>query len=357
LATGLFKNLFTNAKLKFALLNSVIFVIVMGFFYYIIYNLYVGYAQEIIKNRSEELAKIAILKVVNHKNFTLPPGFSIKIESGGKVYYDVNNIDKDDRKTIKIQDRFEYNGNIYTVFLKASVEDIIESEKQIIFDASVLFFVLTLSVFGISYMFAGIFLKPIEDYTQKLDIILKGSVHAINTPVGILKLIDIKDKRAKEAISRIEDTVNRVKSIFISKPGEETLVNINEFVKDAVDSLEDALESKNITVNIEEETTLKVYVDPVDMSMIIENIFDNALKYNKENGFINVKISSSKLIVENPSEPISDTSKVFELFYREDESKEGLGLGLYIVKTLCQKNGISIKAKYEKGIFKIILEW
>jgi len=357
LATDLFKNLFTNAKLKFAILNSIIFVLVMGFFYYIVYNLYVGYAQEIIKNRSEELAKIAILKVANHKAFTLPPGFGITIKSNGKVYYDVNKIGKDDRDIIRIKDRFEYNGNIYTVLLKASMEDIIESEKEIIFYASLLFFVLTLSVFGISYLFAGIFLKPIEDYTQKLDIVLKGSMHAINTPVGILKLIDIKDKRAKEAIARIEDTVNRVKSIFISKPNEETLININEFVKDAVDSLEDALESKNIAVNIEEDTTLKVYADPMDMSMIIENIFDNAIKYNKENGFINVKISSSKLIVENPSEPISDASKIFELFYREDESKEGLGLGLYIVKALCQRNGISVKAKYENGTFKVILEW
>jgi hypothetical protein len=145
-------------------------------------------------------------------------------------------------------------------------------------------------VFGISYWFSGIFLKPIEDYTQKLDIVLKGSMHAINTPLSILKLSDIKDKRAKEAITRIEDTIGRVKSIFISKPSQETLLNINAFVEDALDALEDSLESKNIAVNLEENTTLKVYGDPVDISMIIENIFDNAIKYNKENGFINVKI-------------------------------------------------------------------
>ncbi|WP_461876393.1 sensor histidine kinase [Hydrogenobaculum sp.] len=357
MATDLFRNIFINARLKFALLNSFIFIFLMGFFYYITYNLYVGYAEEIIKNRSEELAKVALLKAVEHRHFSLPPGFSILIKSQNKVYYSADNLDKDDKRAIRLKDRFEYNGKIYTVFLKASVEDIIESEKRFIFYASVLFFVLVLFVFGLSYLFAGIFLKPIEDYTQKLDIVLKGSMHAINTPLSILKLSDIKDKKAKDAISRIEDTIGRVKSIFISKPSQETLLSINAFVEDVLDALEDSLESKNITVNLEENTTLKVYGDPVDISMIIENIFDNALKYNKENGFINVKISASKLIVENPSEPISDTSRIFELFYREDESKEGLGLGLYIVKTLCERNGIFVKAKYENGIFRIVLEW
>lgn len=357
MATDLFRNIFINARLKFAILNSFIFIIIMGLFYYLLYNLYVSYAEEIIKNRSEDIAKVALLKAVEKKRFTLPPGFSITIEHNHKIYYSADNMDKDDKRAIKLKDRFEYNGKIYTVFLKASVEDIVESEKRIMFYASLVFFGLTMVVFGISYWFSGIFLKPIEDYTKKLDIVLKGSMHAINTPLSILKLSDIKDKRAKEAISRIEDTIGRVKSIFISKPSQETLLNINAFVEDALDALEDSLESKNIAVNLEENTTLKVYGDPVDISMIIENIFDNAIKYNKENGFINVKISSSKLVVENPSEPIKDTSRLFDLFYREDESKEGLGLGLYIVKTLCERNAISVKAKYENGIFRIVLEW
>ncbi|MGV4403379.1 ATP-binding protein, partial [Pandoraea pneumonica] len=88
-------------------------------------------------------------------------------------------------------------------------------------------------------------------------------------------------------------------------------------------------------------------VDPIDISMIIENIINNAIKYNKENGFINIKILKNKLIVENPSEPIKDIDKIFDLFYREDETKDGLGLGLYIVKYLSDKNDISVKAKYK----------
>lgn len=329
----------------------------MGIFYYIIYNLYVDYATEIIKNRSEDLAKIAILRVVEHKPFVLPPGFSLTIKSNGKVLYKANKIDKDDKKIVKLHQVFEYQDNVYDVNLKSSIEDIIESEKRIFFYASLLYILLVAFVFVISYMFANIFLKPIKDYTEKLDIVLKGSIHAINTPIGILKLLDIKDKRAKEAIARIEDTISRIKTVSMSNASEKTLININEAVKDIIESLEDCLESENIKINLEEKNVLKAYVDPSDLSMILDNILNNAIKYNKENGFINIKIIGNKLIVQNPSDEISDISKIFDLFYREDESKEGLGLGLYIVKSLAERNDISVKAEYKNGIFQISLEW
>lgn len=358
MAIALFKlNIFENAKIKFALLNSITLVIVMGIFYYIIYNLYVGYATEIIKNRSEDLAKIAILRTTTHKPFSLPPGFSLIIKSDGQVLYQNNKIDKDSKKTIKLHQRFEYQGNIYDVYLKSSIEDIIESEKKIFFYATFLYMFLVISVFAISYMFANIFLKPIKDYTEKLDIVLKGSMHAINTPIGILKLLDIKDKKAKEAITRIEETINRIKTISMSKPQEKTLININEAIRDALESFEDCLESQNININFEEKNVLKAYVDPIDLSMILENILNNAIKYNKENGFINIKIVDNKLMVQNKSDEISDISRIFDLFYREDESKEGLGLGLYIVKTLSDRNDISVKAEYKDGVFQISLEW
>ncbi len=98
-------------------------------------------------------------------------------------------------------------------------------------------------------------------------------------------------------------------------------------------------------------------MDPIDLSMILENILNNAIKYNKENGFINIKIVDNKLMVQNKSDEISDISRIFDLFYREDESKEGLGLGLYIVKTLSDRNDISVKAEYKDGVFQISLEW
>ena len=47
--------------------------------------------------------------------------------------------------------------------------------------------------------------------------------------------------------------------------------------------------------------------------------------------------------------PIKDTSKLFEKNYRENESKRGLGLGLNMVKGICEKYGISYFITYKDG--------
>ena len=47
--------------------------------------------------------------------------------------------------------------------------------------------------------------------------------------------------------------------------------------------------------------------------------------------------------------PIKDTSKLFEKNYRENESKRGLGLGLNMVKGICEKYGISYEITYKDG--------
>ncbi|MEA3498818.1 MAG: hypothetical protein U9R16_07160, partial [Campylobacterota bacterium] len=47
--------------------------------------------------------------------------------------------------------------------------------------------------------------------------------------------------------------------------------------------------------------------------------------------------------------PIVDTDKIFDKNYREDESKRGLGLGLNMVKGICEKYDINYEVSYEDG--------
>lgn len=94
---------------------------------------------------------------------------------------------------------------------------------------------------------------------------------------------------------------------------------------------------------------------------IIYNLCDNAVKYNKENGRVEVKISETK---EEVSLVVSDTGvgipaeqkqRVFERFYRVDKSHSrksgGTGLGLSIVKhgVMLHRGKITLKSEENKG--------
>ena len=102
---------------------------------------------------------------------------------------------------------------------------------------------------------------------------------------------------------------------------------------------------------------------------MLYNLFDNAIKYNKVNGFAEIRINSEEnkiiLIVRDTGIgiPRSDQSRVFERFYRVDKGRSkadgGTGLGLSIVKhgAILHNAEIVLESEPDKGTeIKIIFD-
>jgi signal transduction histidine kinase len=84
-------------------------------------------------------------------------------------------------------------------------------------------------------------------------------------------------------------------------------------------------------------------------SRIIDNLLSNAAKYNKQNGSININLKNSNLYIVDTGIGIKEPKKVFNRFYKEQE--RGIGIGLHIVKKLCEELNIkiSLKSELDKG--------
>jgi signal transduction histidine kinase len=82
---------------------------------------------------------------------------------------------------------------------------------------------------------------------------------------------------------------------------------------------------------------------------IIDNLLSNAGKYNKTNGTVKVFMHFNKLIIEDTGVGIKNPSKIFTRYYKEQD--RGIGIGLHIVKKLCEKLNIaiSLKSQYQVG--------
>ena len=101
-------------------------------------------------------------------------------------------------------------------------------------------------------------------------------------------------------------------------------------------------------------------------SLMLNNLIQNAIRYGKEKGHVNVTLEKAEnhmsLIVADDGEGISpeDLPHIWDLFYRGDKSRssKGTGLGLALVKQIVEfhKGKISVESEPEKGsIFKITL--
>ena len=157
-------------------------------------------------------------------------------------------------------------------------------------------------------------------------------------------------------LSKIEETETTIKW----KP-----VEVSSLVRYARDLIEPQAAKKGITVKLD-LIPLYVYGNPALLSELVMNLLDNAVKYNRENGQVEVSLSKDDdRVVLTVSDtgigiPEDKQERIFERFYRAEESRNkatgGSGLGLSICKHIVEnhKGTLQISSKEGEGTTFII---
>ncbi len=136
--------------------------------------------------------------------------------------------------------------------------------------------------------------------------------------------------------------------------------NVSSQIIEVLLSMEQRLNEKKINVDgLEDMSDLKIYADRDLLHQVIYNLLDNAVKFTPEGGTITFfgkyENDATTITIRNSGQGISDDeiSRIFERFYKVDQSRsfdvKGVGLGLYIVKTIVNMHDGVIKADSKKG--------
>jgi signal transduction histidine kinase len=144
-------------------------------------------------------------------------------------------------------------------------------------------------------------------------------------------------------------------------------VNLNELIENVLKRLKPLANQKHIEILFESYRSVIAEIDEVKYSLVIANLVENAIKYNREYGLIKVTLNADhkqftlKVKDTGIGIPKDSTEKIFERFYRIDKTRSrdtgGTGLGLSIVrKTVIMHEGsVSCQSEENKGTtFKII---
>lgn len=196
---------------------------------------------------------------------------------------------------------------------------------------------------------------PLQSIIGSADLIESGLVKPEDMPrfIGHIKT------DAARLVSLVSDIIR------LSQLDENTEMNWENVdalsvAKEALEMVGPIAESRNISLTIEGEPAPLTSVHKL-LYDIIYNLCDNAVKYNKEGGFVkvNVKTAGDKVQVAVSDNGVgiapADQSRVFERFYRVDKSHSresgGTGLGLSIVKHAVAylKGSISLESTLGKG--------
>lgn len=123
--------------------------------------------------------------------------------------------------------------------------------------------------------------------------------------------------------------------------------NLNEIIISSIVMVQPFTQAHNITIDYEQKEHF-VYADPGRIRQILVNLLNNAIKYNKKNGFIEVYTSVSiegevEIHIKDSGIGIdsADQALIFEPFLRLDYAKDncidGIGIGLSLVKSLADR--------------------
>lgn len=181
---------------------------------------------------------------------------------------------------------------------------------------------------------------------------------------GFVKEEDIKQfagriyKEAQRLIQLVEDTIKISQLDEGEMPYEWEKVDLYTMSKSIFDTLKDTAFKKNVHLFIDGERMICTTVRPI-MEEILYNLCDNAVKYNREDGTVSIKLMQTQEDVSITVSdngigiPKEDQNRVFERFYRVDKShsKEigGTGLGLSIVKHGVAFLGGTLEMSSEEG--------
>ena len=350
-------------------------------------------SQALIKIFVEDGDDLIITK--NSSSTTDYNGFSIaKVDDSGRIiktYRDDSLIPDQDalqHKVIKALNSGKTSGFIGSYrFLKAetNVGNLIlflncqrELDSQHSFEKNSLLISIGViaSVFVLIVLVSKRVIAPIQETYIKQKQFITGASHELKTPLAIissnadvLEMMNGDSKWTQNIHNQVDRLTSLVNSLVVfSRMEEKDTVERTRF--DLTNALESRIEDfnelahfqkKNIVTDIDSD--LYYFGEEASIVQLMDILLENAIKYAPEDSGISVSLKKNRkyaiLKVSNKATvQKGDLSKVFERFYRLDESRnsaiKGYGIGLSMAQLIAEKHKETIRAYApEDGIFKI----
>jgi len=160
----------------------------------------------------------------------------------------------------------------------------------------------------------------------------------------------VKTRQTLEQLSRMNRSLLLLTKIDNGQFADVADVNFTESIQRLLPDYEMVYASKNIRLQTELQGDFIVRMDESLAQTLLSNLLKNAFVHNHEGGEITIKATTDSLLFENTGAPESlNRDYIFERFYHSSDNRQSLGLGLAVVKAICQRYGLRIDYAFNNG--------
>ena len=221
-------------------------------------------------------------------------------------------------------------------------------------------------------------IRKMRTLDQSREEFVSNVSHELKTPITSMKVLadsllmqeEVPAELYKEFLTDIVQEIDRenqivtdllslVKMDRTSAALNVTVLDVNEMIEKILKRLRPIAKQRNIEVLFESFRHVTAEVDEVKLSLAFNNLVENAIKYNIDNGWVHVSLNADhkyfyvKVQDSGVGIPEDSVDRIFERFYRVDKSHSreigGTGLGLAITRSAILMHRGAVKVDSVEG--------
>ncbi|WP_169942804.1 HAMP domain-containing sensor histidine kinase [Campylobacter sp. RM15925] len=217
----------------------------------------------------------------------------------------------------------------------------------------------------IAYYLAKLSLEPLHAKINALNRFIKDSTHEINTPLSIIMMsIETTDKSTLSSknlkrLNNIELAARSLSNIYEdltylsfskSDASKKEQINLKNLFNERLEYFAPFFAKRSISpeINLSEAS---INANLYEVKRMIDNLISNAIKYSNIGGFVSINLSKNEFAITNSGEGISkeQQKKIYDRYTRFNNDQGGFGIGLNLVKRVCESNDLNIICESEIG--------
>jgi len=209
--------------------------------------------------------------------------------------------------------------------------------------------------------------SKLRDLINSRQLFLRTIMHELKTPIGKGRIVSemLNDDKSKSRLiniferldllinefSKIEQIVSRNYSLQLKE------YNLVHIIDSAVNMLMLDDDKKSLHVKIDVDSDIVIKADFESFTLAIKNLLDNAIKY-ADDEIVYINSLDNRLNIENKAKKFTlNIEEYYKPFVSgSNEVKQGLGLGLYIVKNIVKLNDFELNYDYTNGMHKFSIK-
>jgi len=212
--------------------------------------------------------------------------------------------------------------------------------------------------------------ESLKSFTENASHEIQTPLAVINSKLELLMQSENFTEQQMNGVETIQDEIRRLSRLNQSlllltkidnrQFGEAEPVDLAKIIIKQLNNYEELIAAKQITLTQNISDIQPVLMNETLAAVLITNLLTNAIKHNINKGSITVSLQQNQFSVSNTGNALNcSPGELFERFKKNTHQTESLGLGLSIVKKICEQYNFKISYSYKDGLHTVIvlLSW